>query len=346
MMRFAVSATMMAACFGAPADNQGTLVPDSDPEALKQLLSIDSFNVTRGDDDQNHMHAICDMEYRLSKAFPFEASGSPVTMTNLAAAATPQLPFNPFTAPLAAVTAHIELLKKQKEFLEAQSAAFGGSSTTASADAVKITAVTRTASSTDYTAVTSSYAVGNAYEVKFTLNEDIAKDSTFKVAFGAATLFAGSAEFTTLNNPVSFFTNLDGADAAATYSDGTTAATFTYENAAAPSAAGGFVLGSGGATATPATVTTWTTPGSGAAAAGANYNSGAHKIVFTDTACKSVQLTFKTSATLSIPKGNYRMMLFGATQLAGSSAGFLASQNPVTVVMTVGTTTATATSTH
>lgn len=344
MMRFAVSATMMAACFGAPADNQGTLVPDSDPEALKQLLSIDSFNVTRGDDDQNHMHAICDMEYRLSKAFPFEASGSPVTMTNLAAAATPQLPFNPFTAPLAAVTAHIELLKKQKEFLEAQSAAFGGSSTTASADAVKITAVTRTASSTDYTAVTSSYAVGNAYEVKFTLNEDIAKDSTFKVAFGAATLFAGAAEFANLDSAVSFFTNLDGADAAATYSDGTTAATFTYENAAAPSAAGKFVLGSGGATATPATVTTWTTPGAGAAAAGANY--GSNKIVFTAADCKSVQLTFKTSATLSIPKGNYRMMLFGASPLAGSSAGFLASQNPVTVVMTVGTTTATATSTH
>jgi hypothetical protein len=129
MMRIAVIASLAAASFAALPNDQGVIAPDdAKAQELKELLALDSFNVTSSDAEQNRMHAICDMEYRLSKKF-----SSPTLGINLIDAGAPQLPFNPFTMPLAAVNAHIAMLNKQKEYLEAQSKAFGGSSSATTA---------------------------------------------------------------------------------------------------------------------------------------------------------------------------------------------------------------------
>jgi len=129
MMRIAVIASLAAASFASLPNDQGVIAPDdAKAQELKELLALDSFNVTSSDAEQNRMHAVCDMEYRLSKKF-----SSPTLGINLIDAGAPQLPFNPFTMPLAAVNAHIAMLNKQKEYLEAQSKAFGGSSSATTA---------------------------------------------------------------------------------------------------------------------------------------------------------------------------------------------------------------------
>lgn len=147
---------------------------------------MDSFNVTAADPEQNRLHAVCDMEYRLSNKLGLgKASG--VGLSNLVAT-SPQLPFNPFTAPLAAVTAHIELLKKQKEYLEAQSAAFGGTSTSTTGIGLTVSSVGKYASGAGpTTTLATTAAVNQQIQLKFTTTGAIPKDhSIYITAVNAA----------------------------------------------------------------------------------------------------------------------------------------------------------------
>merc|ERR1712072_1169163 len=116
-----------AAVYAAPADDQqAALAPEGDRE-MQALLSMDSFNITSADPEQNRLHAVCDMEYRLSKMT--KPAGAPGLM-NLAQANTNAASlFNPFTLPLMAVKQHISLLQQEEKFLQAQSDAFSGTST-------------------------------------------------------------------------------------------------------------------------------------------------------------------------------------------------------------------------
>merc|ERR1719473_1841769 len=152
-------------------------------------------------------------------------------MTNLAAAAQPQLPFNPFTAPLAAVTAHIELLKKQKEFLQAQSDAFGGSSsTTATPLAFTIGDLKRTTSATDLVELATTgatLAATNGVVQKFTLNADLAGASQIDFIMssgdGSTSVIAADRVQDLTASALKPLWTTAGSDAYAVYSDGPSA---------------------------------------------------------------------------------------------------------------------------
>merc|ERR1712072_278161 len=125
-----------AAVYAAPADDQqAALAPEGDRE-MQALLSMDSFNITSADPEQNRLHAVCDMEYRLSKMT--KPAGAPGLM-NLAQANTNAASlFNPFTLPLMAVKQHISLLQQEEKFLQAQSDAFSGTSTAVAPSAITL----------------------------------------------------------------------------------------------------------------------------------------------------------------------------------------------------------------
>jgi hypothetical protein len=215
MMRTAFALTFAGLAAAAQPQDTNSLAPaDAKSEELKQLLALDSFNVTSSDAEQNRMHAVCDMEYRLSKTRALgNAQGLGISNLMIQPAdSTPLLPFNPFSMPLLAVKAHISLLEQEKTYLQAQSDAFEGkasasSTSAATTSAFKLDSVdffavgvfaassakttTRVATDTISLSFSNMPAVPKSGSVKFTVT---CKDKTTAVAVGGAMTitFAGN----------------------------------------------------------------------------------------------------------------------------------------------------------
>merc|ERR1711988_600873 len=198
------------------------------------------------------------MEYRLSKSSGLDKQGLGISNL-LVTPAAPQFPFNPFTMPLAAVKAHIALLQQEQKYLQAQSDAFDGSSssaTTASASSTKlsISKVQWVAQATDSatnmaaTALTTPAADSNV-QVYFATTDDIPASARMYVYYelmtsssdttniammaGAGNVAAGSA---TAWSPIVTTT---GSDGAVKYADGTTAVSYALTATATAATAGG-----------------------------------------------------------------------------------------------------------
>merc|ERR1711988_1488542 len=151
------------------------------------------------------------MEYRLSKSRGLDQQGLGISNL-LVTPAAPQFPFNPFTMPLAAVKAHIALLQQEQKYLQAQSDAFDGSSSSATTG--------------DIPASAKMY-------VYYELMTSSSDTTNIAMMAGAGNVAAGSA---TAWSPIVPTT---GSDGAVKYADGTTAVSYALTATATAATAGG-----------------------------------------------------------------------------------------------------------